>query len=175
MKIRWVLLFCFAAWQATAQHTISDEWYGKWTGQMEIIALGRANVTLPVSLEIAPADSGWRYVITYNAGTDKPDRRDYQLIAIDAAKGHYAIDEKNGIILDSYLLGNCLFTSFAVMENNIVSRVCIEGTDTLHYEIISGKATPVRISGGQQQGAAVPTVNSYALFNRMKAILRREK
>lgn len=176
MKILYsFLLSCFAT-VTYAQQTISNNWYGKWVGQMEIVSPGRANVTVPMSLEIVPADSGWRYVITYNAGTDKPDRRDYKLVAIDAAKGHYAIDENNGIILDAYLLGNCLFTHFAVMENGIISRVCMESAGTLHYEIISGKTTPVRVSGGNQhQGTDMPSVNSYALFNRMYAVLQKEK
>lgn len=47
MKIRWVLLFCLASNRAAYNFRYVVR-------QMEIIAHGRANATLPVSLENSP-------------------------------------------------------------------------------------------------------------------------
>jgi len=127
-----------------------------------------------MSLEIQPIDSAWTFIITYNVGTEEPDVRDYSLIAIDTAAGHYAIDEHNSILLDTYLFDNCLYDRFAVMNSDLFSRICLNG-EVLDYEIISGQTEPVRISGDTIMGAdTIPEVSSYRLFSVIKAALRRE-
>lgn len=149
-------------------------WQGKWTGDLEIWnPTGKVN-EVPMSLEIQPTDSAWTFIITYNAGTEEPDIREYSLITIDSAAGHYAIDEHNSILLDAYLLDNCLYDRFAVMGSDLFSRICLDG-EVLEYEIISGQTEPVRISGDTIMGTdTIPAVNSYRLFNVIKAALRRE-
>ncbi len=148
-------------------------WQGLWKGELQIWNGPQQVDAVPMSLAIQPADTAWTFVITYRAGLPDPDVRDYSLIAIDPEAGHYAIDEHNGIILDAYLIDHCLYDRFAGMGSDLLARICLEG-EALEYEIVSGQADPVRISGDTIMGSdTIPAISSYYLYNVIKARLRR--
>ncbi len=169
------LLFFSLTATALAGQTFPADWLGKWTGDLEIWRGNRQVNTVPMSLEIQPLDTAWTFVITYQAGTAAPDLRNYLLVAVDDAAGHYAIDEKNGIVLDVYLFDNCLYDRFSLMGSDLFSRMCRLG-ETLVYEIISGNTEPARISGDTIMGAdTIPPVSSYGLLNLTKAVLSKER
>jgi hypothetical protein len=59
-----------------------------------------------MELRIHPADSinTWTWQIIY--GSESEDNRPYNLIKKDTSGIHWVIDEKDGIILDQYWVGN---------------------------------------------------------------------
>ena len=128
-----------------------------------------------MSLEITPRDSVWNFVISYKKDIDKPDIRQYELIVMDTAKYHLAIDEKNSIVLDSYFNDNCLYTIFAGMGSDLQTRICMtEGA--LDYEITSNLSEPIRVSGNEIiENDTIPEIRSYDLYHIMKARLKREE
>ena len=164
------LIFCFSGLQAQG---LSEAWLGKWQGRCDIWSFNKITMSFPMSLEISPIDSGYTFTINYLADTTKPDIRKYSLIELDDSTGHYAIDEHNSIILDSYLNGECLFTSFGGLGSELLTRICLENGE-MEYEITSVKSAPIRSSGNEVVGTdTIPEINSYQLHQLMKARLQK--
>ncbi len=147
-------------------------WAGKWSGPVDIWSSGKKVDSFPMSLEISPMDTSWKFIISYDRDPNKPDIRNYSLITIDRSTGHYAIDENNSIILDAYFYDNCLFINFGGFGSQLLTRIC-KNEEILHYEISSVKSDPVRVSGGEViNGDTIPEISSHGVYNLMKAKLR---
>ena len=99
---------------------------GHWKGSLEIYSGAKKTMTISVGLDVTKTDTSGRYnwVITY--GDSNQDIRPYKLVAIDSTKGHWAIDEQNGIIIDMYATGNKVSTLFVVMGSSIMISYWIE-------------------------------------------------
>jgi len=81
-----------------------------------------------MTLEIAPiADGRWSWTITYD-GEFGRQVRPYELIAIDAAAGRFAVDEKNGIVIPMRFLKGTLYSTFEVMGSRIEVRETLVGS-----------------------------------------------
>ena len=59
-------------------------------------------------------------------GDSATDNRPYILKPIDTANGHWAIDETDDIVLDSYVFGNSIKGAFTVMNNTIIADYTVE-------------------------------------------------
>lgn len=155
--------------------TLSKEWEGKWQGEVEIWSFNKKAESFPMSLEISEADSSWNFILTYDRLPEKPDVRNYSLIIIEDSVGHYAIDEHNSIVLDAYLNGHCLYTSFGGLGSELLTRMCLDD-DQLAYEITSMLSDPIRVSGNEIiDNDTISEINSYQVYHVMRAELRREK
>ncbi|MEO0897182.1 MAG: hypothetical protein AAFY71_12330 [Bacteroidota bacterium] len=174
MKHILAYIFIFLSVGQMAAQNFPQDWAGVWTGQMQIWQMNQVVTEFAMKLEISPTDSSWNYIITYKADSDTPDVRTYSLISINDTIGHYGIDEHNSIVLDSYLIGNCLFTHFSGMQTDLQTRVCMHG-DHMEYEISYGPTKEVRQSGGTViEQDTILSINSYAVTSLMKASLKRE-
>ena len=148
-------------------------WEGHWAGRLEIFNPDGKVQDLPMQLIIEPLDSAHRWTIIYGEG-EEADQREYLLKPVQPARGLYAIDEQNSIVLDAIYIGGKLYSRFEVAGNLLLSMVELQG-DGLHYEIISGKAEPRNITGGEERdGETVPEVKSYPVVVRQLAVLRRK-
>ncbi len=172
-----ILILCFslsATLQAQDQLTFPDSWCGDWTGQLEIYgALGLLR-EIPMSLSIQPTDSADLYTwkLVYGSGPES-SVRPYQLKVIDRKSGQYVIDEQNTIVLQAYLLGGKLYNRFKVGDNLLLTTTEMVG-DNLIFEVISGKDTPIKTTGGQMvDGEEIPPVDAYEIMVRQRAILKR--
>lgn len=147
---------------------------GTYKGTLEIYQGAKVAHSLPMSLKILPIDStSWTFHITYHRD-GKEDFRPYNIRLIDAQKGHYVIDEHNGILLDSYLNGNCLYEQFAIDNSGIIGTTCFLDDDRLSYELIPINMEPTRISGDTIiNGDTIPAVRSYQVYSTQKALLKR--
>ena len=99
-----------------------DDWLGFWEGDLHIYDEMGLQQSLPMSLDnsITGVKGQFTWAIIY--GTDSiAGRRDYLLKEVDKNKGHYMVDEKNGILLDAYLIDNELVSVFEVMGNSLTS------------------------------------------------------
>ena len=151
-----------------------QEWEGKWSGVVNIWESNHITGSFPMSLEIQAQDSTWSFTLIYDRSQDKLDKREYLLVLVEDSVGHYAIDEKNGIVLDSYINAGCLYTSFGGMGSELLMRVCMVN-EQLEYEISSMKTDPIRISGNKPIGNdTIPEIRSYQVYNVMKAMLSKE-
>lgn len=150
-------------------------WQGTWEGTVHVWANDTIINSFPMSLSIAPTDSFWTYIINYGHTPGKPDIRKYSIRKLNDSIGHYAIDEHNGIVLDTYKMGNCLMSSFGGLGSELYTRTCKKG-DVLEYEITSVYSEPERVSGDIiMNGDSIPKINSYRVYNLMKAQLHQKK
>lgn len=144
---------------------------GNWKGTLVWTVSGKAPQTFSMRLNIQPADSGlYTWQIIY--GDDLKDNRPYLLTPVDTVKGHWLIDERNSIILDTYWIGNRLTGAFSVKGNAIVNQYWIED-DGLHVEFISYAAKAVNTTGGTSAG--IPPVDSYQVKSVQRGVLQRVK
>ncbi len=147
---------------------------GTYKGTLEIYQGAKVAHSLPMSLKILPVDSTtWTFHITYHRD-GKEDFRPYDIRLIDAEKGHYVIDEHNGILLDSYVNGNCLYEQFAIDNSGIIGTTCFLDDHQLSYELIPINMEPTRVSGDTIiKGDTIPAVRSYQVYSTQKALLKR--
>lgn len=160
-----------------AQNTspIPSDWLGKWSGTLEIYTAKGLTQSVPMQLHILPTGSADRWTQTIYYGEDTiAGKRDYELVVIDAATGHFATDEKNTIVMDCYLLGEKLYNRFEVMGNLLLASTEMVG-ENLVYEVISGSMEPVSITGDQKfQGQDIPPVKAFPVKVRQVAVLRKQ-
>lgn len=126
---------------------------------------------VPMQLYYAENDTlndGWDWHIIYGADVEA-GRRAYTLHTRDAAKGHYVIDEHNGIILDAHLLGGTLYSRFVVAGNLLTTMTRKQGNQII-FEIISGKQEPTNITGNIDD---IPEVQSFNINVQQRAVLSR--
>nr|HMQ50000.1 hypothetical protein [Saprospiraceae bacterium] len=155
----------------SAQVGLPENWLGSWQGELVIYDAQGERQRLPMELYIQPQDSSFTWHIIY--GADKTaGLRAYLLRSVDTAKGHFVIDEQNGILLDAFLLGGQLISRFEVMGSLLQSRVEVVG-DTLYYEIIYGGWDAIRQSGDTvMDGDSIPPVQSFLIQGRQYAVLK---
>ena len=125
-----------------------------------------------MQLIIQPADSVNTYTWQIIYGAKGEDNRPYILRPLDTAKGHWQIDERNGIRLDQYFIGNRLSCAFTVQSTTIVNTYWREG-DQLVAEFLSLSAKPVSTSGKDTEES--PRVDSYQTKGFQKAVLKKKK
>jgi hypothetical protein len=157
----------------TATHGLPPDWHGHWRGQLQIMKPQGLGQTYPMQLVIRPLDSArYQFSIIYGEGA-QAQKRPYELLVIDAAKGHYRVDEKNSILIDARLMGNRLITWFAVGPSELVATYERVG-DTIVFEILSAPEKPALASGGREhQGQPIPAVNSFLANGFQRAVLHR--
>jgi hypothetical protein len=150
---------------------------GNWKGQLQWMVAGKPTQTFTMQLRIQPTDSASQYTwqIIYGA-TSAPlrteDNRFYILKPVDTAKGHWVIDENDGIILDSYVHGNSIHGAFTVQGNTIVDNYTIEN-GKMRVEFFTIKLGDKKQSGkGTEE---IPFVDSYKISSYQTGVLTRVK
>jgi len=154
--------------------TFPDDWLGYWKGDLNIYGSSGLKQTIPMALDnsITETEGVYTWAIIYGQDTVK-GRRDYVLKEYDKDKGHYIVDEQNGILLDAYLIDNELVSIFDVMDNTLISTYKIEG-DKMIFEIMMNKSAATNTTGDTIIGTdTIPPVNSYRPTVRQKARLSK--
>jgi len=152
-----------------------DDWLGNWFGNLEIYNSQGLKQALPMSLELSTTDTLGIYTWAITYGQDSTaQKRDYQLIEIDSSKGHYLIDEKNGIFLDAYHIHNELSSIFEVMGNTLLTSYKIEN-DELLFSVKIFPSKVVSVSGDTIiENQEIPQVSSYQLTVNQTARLQKK-
>jgi len=124
-----VLFFCFCFYSFTCfgqkvainTENFPGSWVGNWSGELEIFDKEGLKQSLNMELLIHPKDSSGKYDWTIIYGEDREKgKRGYELHPKDPENGVWIIDERNGILLECYLLNNKLFSSYNVAERNFL-------------------------------------------------------
>lgn len=138
-----------------------DGWAGRWKGTMSVTGVPGTD-QVGVELEISPRPdgrTGWS--LRYEG---QPERA-YELVPVDPARGHYLVDEKNGILLDSYFEDGVLLSQFEVGQNRVTARYERQGDSLLLEMNVFGKE-PVRESA--------MGVRAFGLGSLQRAVLKRQ-
>lgn len=124
----------------------AERFYGHWTGQCRLAPDYQGVSQFPMSLTVdtgsKPGHHQWR-IVYETSGALAGTVRDYELVTVDAAKGHYAVDEKNGLMLDAYLADDVLHAPFLIGNAMIVATYTLAG-DTLVATMPSFARPPAR-------------------------------
>jgi len=173
MKFNFAIAAFFVFTLANGQAgSFPKDWVGSWKGELEWFKTGKPEPQkVMMTLKITAADStgnyGWQLV--YGAAGE--DNRPYLFKAKDPAKGHWVIDELNGIVLDQFWVGNKLCGAFTVAGNTIVNNYWMENGKLL-VEFFSIAVKPIATTGnGTEQS---PNVDSYRVGSYQKAILTKQ-
>lgn len=167
--IKYFLLTFFMMAGSCYAQSFPYSFVGQWKGELQWFQTGKQEPQkIPMQLKILPADTVGQFTWQLVYGMNNEDNRPYILKPVDTAKGHWVIDEKNGIVLDQYFIGQRLHGAFTVQTTTIVNSYWLEG-DKLFVEFYSIQAKPVSKTGGSS--ADVPPVDSYAFKGFQKAIL----
>lgn len=151
-------------------------WAGDWSGTLEIFnARGRVQ-TVAMVVEIHPIDTSTTGRFTFGLvyGSKEQDWRPYELVPVAPERGLWRVDEKNSILMESYLLGPKLLCWFTVQNSRILCTYEKTGPDTMIFEVLSGSETPVSTTGNTQQaGEEIPEVKTFPFSVFQRAELKR--
>jgi len=174
MKFRGILLSVFIYLSVAGQSSsFPQSWVGNWKGELQWYKTGATGPQkVNMELHIQPGDSAGNYTWQLIYGSAAEDNRPYLLRPKDESKGHWVIDELNGIVLDQYWVGNKFCGAFTVMNNTIVNNYWLEN-DKLMVEFYSFGAKPIITTGAGTKDS--PYVDSYGMGSYQKAVLQRIK
>jgi hypothetical protein len=159
--------------QAQTLPRFPQDWLGHWVGELSWYSANKPGVQkVKVQLIIQPADTTGHYTWQLIYGEKQEDNRPYVLKPVDASKGHWVVDERNGILLDQYSIGNVAVGAFSIQGATIMNSYQLE-KDRMIMEFHSMLSQPIRQSGGGSTG--VPPTDSYKVTSFQKAILKRKK
>jgi hypothetical protein len=153
-----------------------DAWLGRWSGTLVTFgAPDSVRNRVPVTLRIAREDTGsaltWRTV--FDADTVR-GLRDYRLVVRDAARGLYATDERNGLLLDETYIAGALVSVFQVGGRVLESRYSLRG-DTLTHDITWWSATPTATMRGEGANSeAGMEMRTFRVEGRQQAVMTRQ-
>lgn len=171
------LLMAFVANTAIAfsqdKPVFPNDYIGKWKGTLEWYPAGNPQPRLVnMELYILPSkDTAGQFSWHLTYGSVSQDSRPYLLKPIDTAKGHWLIDELNGIMLDQYWIGNRFIGSFTVGNSTIVNSYYIENGNMI-VEFISYGAQALAKTGKGTEDS--PFVDSYAIKGFQRAVLKKQ-
>lgn len=145
---------------------------GDWKGQLQWMINGKPTQTFTMQLRIKPTDSANQYFWQIIYGDENKDNHPYILKPADTAKGHWIIDENDGIILDSYVHGNAIHGAFTVNGNTIVDNYKVEN-GKMYVEFFSIKLADKKQSGKGTED--IPFVDSYRISSYQTGVLMKVK
>lgn len=144
---------------------------GHWTGTMQWFQANKPAQSFKMQLIIVPTDSAGIYSWQIIYGDSAQDNRPYQLKPVDFSRGHWVVDEGNGILIDSYLHGSAFTGAFTVMGNTIIDNYELEG-DRLLVQFYSVKLGEKTSSGKGTEES--PLVDSYRMGSYQRGYLKKQ-
>jgi len=156
----------------------SHDWLGKWKGELIIYGVTDTLQTLSMELWVEETDTAsmWNWTIIYH-GKNGDDVRKYALKAMDSTKnGHYQVDERNSILLDTYLRGNNLSSRFTVNQSLLlICYTLIPSQKALRFNVTSGSMKAPTSTGEDVLDENIKEILSYSLNGFQEAILHKDE
>ena len=173
MKLIVIIVAVLGSVSVAAQSkSFPKEWEGNWKGELQWYKTGKdepQKVNMELRIHRADNINTWTWQIIY--GSESEDNRPYNLIKKDTSGIHWVIDEKDGIILDQYWVGNKFCGAFTVQNSTIINSYWME-KNKLIVEFYNTSAKPVATTGKGTEDS--PKVDSYKVGSYQKAILTRQ-
>ncbi len=184
MRVAFFIAFFFGTSQLSSQNTANvldslqfpASWAGNWVGSLDIYSPKGLAQTIPMFLDINKIDTSTtgRYTWGMVYVSKEKDWRPYELVPVEPGRGLWRIDEKNSISMESYLFGSKFLCWFVVQGNRILCTYEKTDTNTIVFEVMSGKETTVSTTGNTKQGEEdIPEVKTYPFQGFQRGILKR--
>ena len=171
-----LMLIADPAAPKAAEPGFPDSWIGHWAGDATLNTPKGVAMRFTMELKIAKTDDPTKYewTIIYDDGKNRHEQP-YQLIVKDAAKGSYEIDEKNGIVLPTTLIGGALYSAFDLEGVRLVSKDQLVG-GVIETEIVTMSTKQMVATGGkaEDQEAQVPPVTGVPVASVQRATLKKK-
>jgi hypothetical protein len=152
------------------QGNFPGNFIGKWTGKLQWMTEGKPMEEFNMQLIIEPADTSGQYTWRIIYGDEGKDNRPYLLKPVDTAKGHWVVDEGDGIVLDNYVHGNAIHGAFTVLGNTVIDNYKIEHGNLI-VEFLSIKLADKKTSGRGTEDT--PFVDSYKITSYQTGVLHK--
>lgn len=119
-------------------------WEGVWKGPCVVVRDGAEKLRFPMELRVAPLDgrAGWTWTIVYDKQV-----RPYELLPVAGEPFRFVVDEKNGILLDSFFENDRLHARFRVGAS-VVDATYARSGDSMVVTLTTFAATPLRTARG---------------------------
>jgi hypothetical protein len=167
------LCSCLFAASMVLGQSFPQSFVGHWEGDLVWYQTGKKSPQkVRMQLIVQPADTAGQYSWQLIYGEKSQDIRPYLLKPGDRSKDHWIVDERNGIVLDQYLVGDKFTCAFTVQASTILASYWLE-KKKLHVEFYGISSKPLNTTGGTS--AEIPPVASYAMKSYQKAVLKRRK
>ncbi|MEI6408853.1 MAG: hypothetical protein WCR52_05695 [Bacteroidota bacterium] len=178
--LTFLCLFFLAFTKANAQTndnlSFPASWEGDWEGKLDIFN-GKGlvqSVQMMVVIHKIDSSSTGRYTFGLMYGSKDKDWRPYELVPVDPAKGIWKVDEKNSIVMESYLYGPKLLCWFVVEKSRILCTYEKTDEQTLVFEVYSGPEKEISVSGNTKQGEEdISEVKTYPFSVFQRAVLKK--
>ena len=171
-----LLFYLFLPLFSVAQSSFPENWLGSYKGELFIFAVDSVKMKLQMELKIdrTQLDSIYDWQMTYDH-KGKRDIRPYSLVVVNPEKGHYKIDERNSIVIDSYLFNDSILISYFMVEESVIIVSYEKQDDNLIFELISSKSVAVSITGDQiVHEEKISKVETYPVVGRQRAVLIKQ-
>lgn len=149
-----------------------QDWKGVWKGSCSNTGPAGKQTYAPVDMRLTiqpeTGSANWQWRIEYLSAQEN-QLRDYTLKAVDAAKGHWLIDEHNGILLDNFMVrGNLILEQFSVGQTLLFGRHELQSNpQAIKVELVS-----FALQNARQSGAEPYPVSSFKLLSTQECLLR---
>jgi len=148
-----------------------EKYFGIYKGDL-VINNTRGTQTIPMEFHLKAGDSTDVYVYTLVYGANEQrQERNYNLLAVNAEKGEYVVDENNGILLDAQWVDNTLYSSFEV-QGNLLTTTERFHENTMDFEITFSSKESKKVTG--TEGENPIEVISYPITVVQKAHLTKQ-
>jgi hypothetical protein len=159
------------------QAEFPESWSGNWKGTLEIFN-GKGKVqSVEMTIELHKIDTSkeGRYTFGLIYGSREQDWRPYELVPVAPEKGIWKVDEKNSILMESYLYGPKLICWFVVQDSRILCTYEKINDDTMIFEVISGMETAISTTGNTKQGEEeISEVKTFPCSVFQRAVLHKQ-
>lgn len=108
---------------AQAPASFPGDWLGCWHGPLEILGprASAGEVTMELTVEATDDPARYRWTVVYEDASERQVRA-YELVVRDAAEGRFAIDERNGVVLEARMIAGVLRSWFTIAGVHITTR-----------------------------------------------------
>lgn len=146
--------------QAAPEALFPDTFVGSWKGELEVSTMPKP-IGMTLDVQKVPGTPRYTWTIRYEGQPARP----YELVPVDPPRGQWAIDEKNGIVLDSFVANGKLLSQFDVATNRVTSRYELTPEGNLELEMSMFSRQPLASTGHG--------VETFKLVNFQRAVLHR--
>lgn len=151
-------------------------WEGNWKGTLDIYGGSGQTQSTAMELEIHKIDtSETRYAFGLVYGSKSNDYRPYELYPVAPKSGIWRIDEKNSIVMESYLYGPKFLCWFVVSRSRVFCTYEKVDENTIIFELYSGIEAAISTTGNSMAGSEkIPEVRTFPFSVFQRAILKRD-
>ncbi|MFM8373414.1 MAG: hypothetical protein ACKOCO_13605 [Bacteroidota bacterium] len=167
------IIACFSS--ANAQ--FPETWQGDWTGSLDIFNGSGKVQSVEMTVEIHKIDTSTqgRYTFGLVYGSRDKDWRPYELVPVSPETGIWKVDEKNAIMMESFLMGPKFLCWFVVQRSRVLCTYEKVDDSTMIFEVMSGLEASISTTGNTVVGGEnIPEVQTYPFSVFQRAVLHRK-